>query len=215
MSNTYEYIKNRRSAKRYQTDFELSEKQIEEILEGIRYSPSSFGMEPYRVYFIQNHEIREELWPEWWNQPAVKECSGLIIWTTFKEKYMKSTVIDKQITNITDPQSDKAEAYIKNGIESFLKSQNTDFDNWTARQVYISMGVTLIMAKEMGLDCCPAEGFKRKETDDILAKHGIINPEEEHTTLGMFIGKIDTTKQNHYSYTRYKRPKEEVYKIIK
>ncbi|QGS51607.1 nitroreductase family protein [Spiroplasma tabanidicola] len=214
MSKIYDLMKNRRSAKRYDTSFKIKEDQLKELLEVVRYSPSSYGMEAYKVYCIVNEKIKEELFHAWHNQPATKEASALFIWTVFKEDYMRKIHMPKQISEIIDPTSDKAEPYIRNGIEHFLKSQNVSMQQWLERQVYISLGAVVIAVEDMSLDCCPVEGFSRLETDRILEKYMIINSEIETSTVCLFLGKIDKNKKNHYSYKRYKKSSEEAYEII-
>ncbi|QBQ07379.1 nitroreductase [Spiroplasma gladiatoris] len=214
MTNTHKFMIERRSAKRYQENFKIEKSQIKELLEIIRYSPTSYGMEAYKVYCILNQEIKEEMFSAFKNQPAVKECSALIIWTVFKEEYMKNFHIEKQARTITNPENDKGYNYIQEGIKGFLVYQNVSMENWLARQVYISLGALTIAIKEMNLDCCPVEGFVREELDNILSKHNIIDNKIETSTVCLFLGKIDDTKKNHYSYKRHKKTPEETYKII-
>ncbi|WP_100254296.1 nitroreductase family protein [Spiroplasma clarkii] len=68
MTKSLQLLTDRRSAKRFKSDFKITNEQITELLESARLAPSSFGMEPFRVLFIKNKAIREKLLGPWWNQ---------------------------------------------------------------------------------------------------------------------------------------------------
>ena len=45
-------------------------------------------------------------------------------------------------------------------------------DAWSARQVYIALGVLLATAAMLGIDACPMEGFEPEKFDEILGITG-------------------------------------------
>jgi len=61
MTKSLEFVSKRRSAKKFIENYNLSDTEINEILESIRMAPTSFGMEPFRVIYLENKEIRDEL----------------------------------------------------------------------------------------------------------------------------------------------------------
>lgn len=47
----------------------IEQDKLNQILEAIRLSPSSSGLQPFKVYVISNKEVREKLIPIAWGQP--------------------------------------------------------------------------------------------------------------------------------------------------
>ncbi|WP_342259129.1 nitroreductase family protein [Spiroplasma endosymbiont of Dioctria linearis] len=215
MTKSLQLLNNRISAKRYQKEFKLSDEQKTELLESIRWAPSSFGMEPFKVLLIENKEIREEILAGWWNQVGVTQASAIIIWVAYKEEYLKNVHFKEQTErNIPDGFEGIRETMI-GGVNAVLTSLDMSINEWAARQAYISLGTVLNTAQEMEIDVCPSEGLDSNMVGKILAKHNLINLENEKVLVGMFIGKVDTTQEFHHSFSKTRRPAEKAYKIVK
>ena len=50
---------------------------------------------------------------------------------------------------------------------------------WAAKQTYIALGNMMTAASFIGIDSCPIEGFHDDEVNDVLVKHGLIDPDKE------------------------------------
>ncbi|MBV5334275.1 MAG: nitroreductase family protein, partial [Sulfuricurvum sp.] len=72
----------RHACKRFDTTKAIPGEQFESILEVCRTSPSSFGMEPWRLIVVRNEKLRKALKASCWNQNQITEASELVIFTT-------------------------------------------------------------------------------------------------------------------------------------
>lgn len=61
----------RYATKKFDTSKKVSESDLHTILEAIRMTPTSFGMQPYHFYVISNQEVKDKIQAAAWNQPQI------------------------------------------------------------------------------------------------------------------------------------------------
>lgn len=147
----------------------VSQEKIDAILEAIRLSASSYGLQPYTIFAIQNEEVRKNLLPAAYNQPQIVEASHILIFAAWDK--ISQDQIDAFFTQIEEVRGATTEslAAYKAMIENTVNSQTGDTTfNWTARQAYIALGTGLIAAAEQEVDAAPLEGFDPAAVDEIL-----------------------------------------------
>lgn len=215
MTKSLEFVSKRRSAKKFIENYNLSDTEINEILESIRMAPTSFGMEPFRVIYLENKEIRDELFETWWNQIGVNKSSALLLWFIPTNEVIINKWIDEQNNRNIPDGFEHIKTYRKSGLDLVLKTHSLDVGEWAARQVYLSLGVLLNTVQELNLDICPSEGFDPKKAEAVLEKNGLIDLSKERLVLGAFLGKVDKSKENHHAFEKIRRPLNEMSKIIK
>jgi nitroreductase / dihydropteridine reductase len=69
----------RYATKKFDSTKKISAENIEKVLEAIRMTPTSFGLQPYHFYVVTNQEIKDKIQAVAWNQPQVGTCSHLIV----------------------------------------------------------------------------------------------------------------------------------------
>jgi nitroreductase / dihydropteridine reductase len=159
----------RYATKKFDSSKKIDEKTLDLLIETLRLSPSSFGLQAWKFLIVENKEVREKLQPASWNQPQITDASHLIIFcrrTDLNEKtveeYVKSTA---EIRNVKEEDLDG----MKKMLMGFITSQTTDFlQEWTAKQLYVALGVLLTSASLLKVDACPMEGFDKIQVDEIL-----------------------------------------------
>ena len=57
--------------------------KVDEILEAIRLTASSSGLQPYQVFVITNKEIREKIKPIANGQSQITDCSHLLVFAAW------------------------------------------------------------------------------------------------------------------------------------
>ncbi len=145
----------------------LSKKKVEQLLEIIRYAPSSFNIQPWKIIIIKDKEKKERLLPASWNQPQITSCSHLLVFcadTNIKENIEGLT--DLMVKNGAD--AAKIEPYIQMMRDFEKKMTKEQKLSWSQRQLYIALGNALNGAKSLGFDSCPMEGFNPDEYAKIL-----------------------------------------------
>lgn len=169
MHNYIENLHWRYATKQFDSEKEVSEDDIETLLEAIRLSASSYGLQPYEVFVIKDPEVRAKLKPAAFGQPQITEASYLLVFaynTKVDEKYL-----DKFIKNNSETRNQPLEDFkglkdmIQNSVLTFSDEQK---EVWASRQAYIALGNLLSAAAELKIDACPMEGFNPDEFDKLL-----------------------------------------------
>lgn len=159
----------RYATKKFDADKKASQEEIDQLLEAIRLSASSYGLQPYQVYLIETPEIRQELQPHSWNQSQITEASHLLVFasrTDFDDQLIDNYL--DQISEVRGIEKEQLEGYgnfMKQTLGPWPADRKAD---WCARQAYIALGNGLQAAAELGLDTCPIEGFVPAEYNRIL-----------------------------------------------
>lgn len=157
----------RYSVKKYQKT-KVSEENINKIVEAIRLSASSAGLQPYRVILVEDEKIRAQLQENSFN-PQVTEASHLIVFAAMSS--INANHIDEYMNLVATTRNIPQESLsdFKNSLSGYLLAQN-DKDNldWATRQAYIGLGTGLAAAAELQIDTTPMEGFDRSIFDTVL-----------------------------------------------
>ena len=159
----------RYATKKFDPDRTLSEEELDLLLQAVRLSASSYGLQPYKVLILKDRELREQLQPACWNQSQITEASHLIVLANRTD--VDEELIDSYLREVSATRSVPFKEL--EGYGSFMKSKLLDLpsdtkQSWTARQAYIAAGNLLSAAAAMRIDTCPMEGFDEKLVDEIL-----------------------------------------------
>lgn len=142
---------------------------VNSLLEATRLSASSFGLQPWKFYVIEDMAIRQKLKPVSWNQSQITDCSHLIVIThktSIDEKYINTYIEDIAITRGVSAES--LNSYRELILGSISSMQGDKGREWMARQAYIALGTLLAACAVAKVDACPMEGFERSAYDEIL-----------------------------------------------
>ncbi len=159
----------RYATKKFDTEKKLSENDLKFLLEAARLSPSSFGLQPWKIIVVENKEIREKLKSAAWNQPQVTEASHLLIFLAKKNLTEKD--IDEYINLISEERKVSRESLkdFENMLLAFINGANPQIlSEWSKKQAYIALGTLLETAALIKIDACPMEGFDSIQFDAIL-----------------------------------------------
>ena len=143
--------------------------KVENILEAIRLTASSSGLQPYEILVITNQAIREKIKAIAWDQTQIVDSSYLLVfaaWDTYAADRINNAFdMTEKIRNF---KSEAGEIYRQKLLSSYpLRDAETNY-NHAAKQAYIGLGTALIAAAYEQLDCTPMEGFDPEALDKIL-----------------------------------------------
>lgn len=147
----------------------VPEEKIKTILQAIQLSPSSVGLQPYKVLVISDKETKERIFNEAAPQPQIKESSHLLVFAAW-EKVTAQDIADYMnlIATTRDVSIDSLSKFHDSIGGSILgRTDEVNFD-WTARQAYIALGHALVAAATEHVDATPMEGFNNAKLDEIL-----------------------------------------------
>ncbi len=142
--------------------------KLERILDAIRLSASSGGLQPYNVIVVSDPDLKEKIKAVAYNQTQITDCSDLLIFAGWDD--VTPERVDHFINNIATTRNVSIESLegMRNmvGANSALSPEDTIA--WTAKQSYIALGTALIAAANEQVDATPMEGFDNKELDLLL-----------------------------------------------
>jgi len=154
----------RYAAKKFDTTKKVSDTDLEKIIEAIRLTPTSFGMQPYHFFIVTNPAKREAIEAAAYHQPQVSTCSHLIVMCarndlmTVKEEYF-----DAMSGGVNEVREKLAG--FEQMVTGFIPHSSPE---WAKKQVYIAQGFALAACAELEIDSCPMEGFDAETVKKIL-----------------------------------------------
>jgi len=169
MSEILSLLSWRYATKKMDPSKAVPEEKLAIILESIRLSASSSGLQPYQVLVITDPEIKAQIRPVSWGQSQVTDCSHLLVFAAWD--HYSAERINLMFDLVNEQRGFKNEGWeaYRQKLLSFYP-QRTPEENFqhAARQAYIGLGSALIAAAAEGVDSTPMEGFEPEKVDAIL-----------------------------------------------
>lgn len=159
----------RYATKRFDNSKKVSEEHLQLILESIRLTPTSYGLQPFKVMVVTSLNLREQLRSAGFNQPQFTDASHLLAFAHYDG--FSEELIDRFIAlnkEIRKPDPEKIEGYgsfLKDLFGSWSTEQKT---HWADKQMYLALGNALQAAADLKVDSCALEGFDVAKANEIL-----------------------------------------------
>tara|TARA_Y100000310_G_scaffold340700_1_gene437405 strand:+ start:1773 stop:2417 length:645 start_codon:yes stop_codon:yes gene_type:complete len=169
MTSLIDTLNWRYATKKMDASKSVPEDKVNRILEAIRLSASSSGLQPYQVIVVKNKALREQIVPHAWNQQQIVDGSHLLVfaaWDNYTEQRI-NTMFDL-VNEERGFTNEGWEAYRQKILAAYPpRPAEVNYEH-AARQAYIGLGTALIAAAEEGVDSTPMEGFDPEKVDEIL-----------------------------------------------
>lgn len=137
--------------------------------ESLVLTPSSYGLQPWKFFVVQNPALRKELLLHSWGQEQIVDASHLVV---FAVKTNVSAADAERLTSwstkVRSLPEGALDGYKKMMVGSLTKTSPADIDVWMSRQVFIALGNFLTACALLGVDACPMEGFVPAKYDELL-----------------------------------------------
>jgi nitroreductase len=147
----------------------VEEEKVERILEAIRLTATSSGLQQYELLVITNKEIQAKLQAIAWNQSQVTAASHVLVFAAWDNYTEERINIMFDLTNeIRGFKNDGWEAYRQMLLSTYPNRDAEANYQHAARQAYVALGTALIAAAMEGVDSTPMEGFDPAAADEIL-----------------------------------------------
>lgn len=159
----------RYATKKFDASKKISNEDFETLKEAIQLSTSSYGLQPYTIFVIENPELRAQIQPAAWGQTQIVDASHLLVFanvTNFGE-----TEIDNYINLMAETRGISVESV--KGYADFMKMKITGLPEeqrniWTSKQTYLALANLMNAAAELKIDVTPMEGFEPEKVNEIL-----------------------------------------------
>ena len=164
-----EKLNTRYATKLFDSSRKVSADDMAKLLEAIRLSASSFGLQPYKVLVVEDAAIRAELRKVGYDQSQITDASALLVFAV--NTNTNSASVDEFIDLISETRNFPKEnlAGYADMMKGSLQSQSPEqVEAWSTKQAYIALGFGLVTAATLDIDACPMEGFSPDDFDKIL-----------------------------------------------
>lgn len=159
----------RYATKRMLADKAVPQEKLDKIVEAIRLSATSYGLQPFHLIVVKDKEMLAQIQPLAYNQPQIGEASAIIVFATWDK--ITQEKIDHFFDLISSERGIPQEALA--GYKAMVEGSMLSLDDatasaWMARQAYIGLGTGLAAAAIEEVDTCPMEGFTTTALDEYL-----------------------------------------------
>jgi len=199
-------LNKRYATKKFDPTKKLKAEDLATLLESIRLSASSYGLQAYKVLVVENEDIRKKLRAAAWDQSQITDASQLLIFaveTDFDESGVDRFVELTAKTRNLEVSSLSGYADMMKG--SFKQPKEVS-QSWLTRQLYIALGFGLVAAAELDIDSCPMEGFDTAQFDEILG----LKEKNLHSVVVLTVG-YRAADDYYQNFAKVRRPKEELF----
>jgi len=200
----------RYATKKFDATQKITTENLEILMEAIRLSSSSYGLQPYKILIIENPDLRAKIQKAAWGQSQVVDASHLLVFANQTD--ISDAQIDEFIENTSKTRGIAAETLA--GYQGFMKSKINELSGeakniWNAKQAYLALANLMNAAAELKIDVTPMEGFSPADVNEILG----LNELGLNATLLAPIGYRHTDDATQH-YKKVRKSKEELFITI-
>jgi nitroreductase len=145
----------------------VEEQKLFALLDLIRFSPSAFNLQPWKVKVVTAARIKAQLRPFAHDQPQITTCSHLLVFcaNTELERLADKVLEVMDLTGMPEDDIRRHGAMIREYIASMSPEERLGF---AREQVHIALANAVNGAKSLGLDSCPMGGFEPAAFAEVL-----------------------------------------------
>ncbi len=169
MTDLIQQLNWRYATKEFDPTKKLTDEQWAQVLEALRLSASSFGLQPYKFVVVENPKLRAKLREASYGQPQVTDASHFIVFC--RTEKIDEAYIDKFIA--LNAQTRGVDLASLDGFKKMLYGFSVGMDEagfavWAEKQIYLAVGNLLTSCAVLGIDATPMEGLSSAQYDEIL-----------------------------------------------
>lgn len=163
MKNFLSQLQWRHATKIFNPEKKIDSETVRKILESIQMTPSSLGLQPYKVLIIEDQKQKDELQTYSKNQPQIGTASHVLV-------FCRDTNVDETIKE-----------YSKNALKAGVNPEDLNHflamlktykskctESWANEQVYLALGFAMAACAELEIDSCAIGGFEPEKYDKML-----------------------------------------------
>jgi len=207
-----DHLKWRYATKKYDATKKVSQENVDKIVEAIRLTPTSSGLQQFRLIVITNQALKDQIVPIASGQQIVADCSHLLVFVAW-DRYTEERIVSMYdyITTEREQPADRFLAYTDRLKAKYLPQEAEENFIHTARQAYIGLGLAIAQAAELKVDCTPMEGFDNDKLDELLG----LPSKGLKSVLLLPLGYRDEAGDWLFTMKKVRKPKDEFVTEIK
>ena len=171
-------IETRRSVKGYDPSHRMTEAEIKILLSHAMLAPTAFNIQNWRLVLVRDPEFRQEIRKVAWDQAQVTDASLLLVLCADLKSWEKDPA--RYWRNVPQP----VQNFLVPAIGQYYAGKEQVQRDEAMRSCGIAAMTLMLMAKEMGYDSSPMDGF------DFTAVGKLINLPHDHViTMMLAVGR--------------------------
>lgn len=155
-------IRARRSVKEYDPNHELSDEEVQQLLDAAMQAPTSFNIQHWRFVVVRDPELRKQIRAHGNDQAQMTDASLLILMTADVDAWKKQP--ERYWRNAPEAVAE----LLVNWMGPFHEGRPQLQRDEAQRSIGMAMQNLMIAAKGMGLDSCPMIGFDHEEVAKLV-----------------------------------------------
>ncbi|MNO48640.1 putative NAD(P)H nitroreductase MhqN [compost metagenome] len=197
MSELETVIKSRRSANKFVTGVEISDKDLDEIFQLAKFAPSAFNLQHTHYMVIREPELKQKVYEAANKQYKILTSSAVIVVLGRLDAYHEVGKINEGLLNLGVINKQEFDLEVES-VTSFYEAGGDAFKRDEAvRNASLSAMQMMLIAKDQGWDTCPMIGFNPEALRNALSI-----PESSIPVMLVSIGKEDTSSQRPRGYRK-------------
>jgi nitroreductase len=164
-----ESLRRRYAVKKFDPSGKLSPQTWDALEEALVLAPSSFGLQPWKFFVVDDPALRAKLKDASWGQSQIVDADKLVVFAVKKD--FGAADVERFVARVAEVRGVPAhslESYKQTMLGSVSRRSAAENHAWSSRQVYIALGVFLASAAALGVDACPMEGIEPAKYDELL-----------------------------------------------
>jgi nitroreductase len=161
----------RYAVKLFDPERKIPQESVDRLVEAVRLTPTSWGLQPFRLLVVEDAAIRSSLDGACYGQVQTGTSSHVFVFACRQDITVGGEFVENFFAETIKQQNmspENAEKF-RGIITGFLKSLSPEAQAvWEEKQAYIGLGNLMTVAAVEEIDACPMEGFVPKAVDEIL-----------------------------------------------
>ena len=189
----------------------VPQEKIDNILEAIRLTPTSSGLQPFEIIVVTNEDIKAKIRKIAWNQSPVTDCSHLLVFAAWDHYTAERINHMFDLTNeIRGFKNEGWENYRQMLLSSYPQRDPEVSFQHASKQAYIALMSAMAQAAFEGVDCTPMEGFNPDALDEILG----LREKGLRSTVILPVGYRDAEKDWLVNLVKVRKPMKELVTFV-
>ncbi|MCQ4235212.1 nitroreductase family protein [Pseudomonas stutzeri] len=148
-----EAIQSRRAIKAYDSDFQLSREEKDELLRLALHAPSAFNLQHVRLVEVSDPALRAQIREVGWNQAQMTDASMLVVVCAKLDRW------EADVRRVWEGAPEQVQDYMAGAIDNYYRGKPQVQRDETMRSCGLLAQTLMLAARGKGLDSCPMDGF--------------------------------------------------------
>ncbi|MFS0728138.1 nitroreductase family protein [Paenibacillus sp. 1P07SE] len=190
-------VQSRRSAGKFIPDTPISQAELDEIFQLVKYAPSAFNLQHTKYVAVTDPQVKHKVYEAASRQHKVRTASAAILVLGDLDAYQSAAEINEGLLHLGILNKQEYDMTVQS-ITDFYQQRGETFRREDAiRNASLSAMLLMLIAKDKGWDSCPIIGF-----DPEMMREALHVPDHLVPAMLIAVGKEDLDGQRPRGYRK-------------